>query len=471
MGTDEKEISIEKLKKWCMALGIFLALMWICTIVSKSIYVAGLPRVTTQTPGKKYVEHIVETEGIVVAGGEFAVNTTSGIRVSTIYVQAGDLVAEGDLLFCVDLEDLEEIISEKERELKKLKYHLSDFQENQALTSKQKEKKILRAKEDYDSVDEETGKSVEEARRILEDAEEALEEHLDKKDSGEKDSEQTVSGSDAAVSEDSPQSSWQQTKESLEAAVNSARQNLEDAERTRENALQQKRRALADAEITGVTDSTAAVYRLDMEALQAELSKVYELRGAEGEVRAQKEGFVSKIQVVVGSRTSDTAAILLTDGEVPCQFKFSITKEQGKYLHLGDKVKLKIGSASNIDAEVDYLSESASGGYDMICRLPKDTGTPGANGSVRKTVQGEQHNTVIPIEALHKENEAYYIYVLKEKNGILGKELYAEKLKVQVADLNERYAALEAGTVAEDTEIITYSSEELEQGAGVRMME
>lgn len=463
-------INNERLKKWCMAFAAFLVFMWICTIISKSIYVSKLPLVKAQTQDKKYVEHIVEAEGIVTAGGECAVNTVPGLRVSALYVQAGDLVAEGDLLFCVDLEDLEEIISEKERELKKLKYHLSDIQENQALTSKQKDTSILRAQEDYDSVDEETKKSVEDARRVLEDAEEALEEHLEKKDSGVNDSGQTVSGSDAA-SGDSPQGSFQQTKESLEAAVGSARQNLEDAERARDNALQQKRRALADAEITGVTDSSAAIYKLDIEAMQAELSKLYELRAAGGEVMADKEGFVSKVQIGVGSRTFDTAALLLTDAEVPCQFKFTITKEQGKYLHLGDKVKLKIGSASNIDAQVDYLSESASGGYDMICRLPQGTGTPGANGNIRKSVQGEQHNTVIPIEALYKENEAYYVYVLKEKSGILGKELYVEKLKVQVADLNERYAALEAGMVAADAEIITYSSEELKQGAGVRRME
>lgn len=457
MRTEEKEISTEKLKKWCMALGIFLVLMWICTIVSKSIYVAGLPRVTVQTPDKKYVEHIVDTEGIVVAGGEFAVNTTPGIRVSSLKVQEGDFVQEDDLLFCVDLEDLDSMISEKERQLKKLKYQLTDLLANQTLASQKKEADIAWVKADYDKTDRETKETVERMEKALEDAEDALEEYLETDAP-----DQTVSGSDASL---------QQKKEALENAVYEARQNLENANRDRDEALRQKQRELDGANTSGMADSSAAVYQLDIEALQAELKEFYDLRKTGGEVRAAREGFVSQIQIGTGGRTSSTAAMLLTDGQIPCQFKFSITKEQGKYLHLGDKVKLKIEGNSNIEAKVDYLTENMAGGYDMICRLPEKVGQPGSSGSMKRTVQGELHYTVIPIEALHQEGQAYYIYVLKEKSGILGNELYAEKLKVRVADQNDRYAALEDGVVASDTKIITYSSEELKQGASVRMTE
>lgn len=466
MRTEEKEISSEKLKKWCIGFGAFLIFMWLCTIISKSIYVSQLPSVQVQTLSKKYIEHIVETDGIVVAGGEIAVNSIPGLRVLALKVQEGDRIEKGDLLFCVDLGDLSEIISKKEIELKKLKYHLSDIQANQALTSQKKEKDILWAKEDYDSADKETWENVERARKSVQDAEDALKKHLEAEDS-----QQTASGSDASVAEgfagESAYDSWQQKKASLEDAVQSAKQNLEDAERTRENTLEQKRRNVADTESTGSADSTAAIYQLDIAALQEELTDYYALQKQGGEVRAQNQGFVSRIQIGVGGRTMDTAAILLTDAEAPCQFKFSITREQGKYLHLGDKVKVKIEGASSIDAEVDYLSENAAGGYDMICRLPENIGQPGISGSIRKTVQGELHNTVIPVEALYKEGESYYIYVIKEKSGILGNEIYVEKLKVQVEDQNERYAALEAGIVASDARIVTYSSKELKQGASV----
>ena len=92
---------------------LFLGFMWLCTVISKSVYAHKLPMVTTISPEKKYIEHIVEAEGIVEAGSRNAVTALSGLRVESLLVRQGDKVEEGDLLFTVDLKDLEEIISEK----------------------------------------------------------------------------------------------------------------------------------------------------------------------------------------------------------------------------------------------------------------------------------------------------------------------------------------------------------------------
>ena len=178
MELDEKLVSRERLRKWLKIFAVFLVLMWICTIISKSIYVARLPRVQVQTLQKKYVEHIVETDGIVTSGGELAVNVLPGLRVSSIKVQEGDYVEQGVLLFDIDLDDLSEAISNKEAELKKLKYHLSDTQFNQILESQKKEISILWAQEDYESADKETATTVERAQKALSEAETELNKHL-----------------------------------------------------------------------------------------------------------------------------------------------------------------------------------------------------------------------------------------------------------------------------------------------------
>ena len=64
MEKDEKWISQERLKKWLKIFVIFLAVMWVCTIISKSIYVAQLPRVQVKTLEKKYIEKGVKKYGI-----------------------------------------------------------------------------------------------------------------------------------------------------------------------------------------------------------------------------------------------------------------------------------------------------------------------------------------------------------------------------------------------------------------------
>lgn len=684
MELDEKLVSRERLRKWLKIFAVFLVLMWICTIISKSIYVARLPRVQVQTLQKKYVEHIVETDGIVTSGGELAVNVLSGLRVSSIKVQEGDYVEQGVLLFDIDLDDLSEAISNKEAELKKLKYHLSDTQFNQILESQKKEISILWAQEDYESADKETATTIERAQKALSEAETELNKHLgtiapftsdsarqeawddyndwkrqnyeiiDKITAKEREiarlqeqleslmqetssqnspqienSETTIvdnlnaenvlsgnvgetniseneeayqpegTGEESVESEETseentepqtdnsseegtesesqvPESSeegtqneeesesssetntetaqeteeskeqneqqktdsmqtigeansdnkdaqntkkeklekaiknanqelivlkdllteherdmvsqpdysaeemeydsWQQKKSSLEDAVWAAKCSLEDARFARENTLRQKMRAIASAEVLSPADSTASIYALEIGQLQSQIDDLKSLKKKNGEILAQKNGFVSKIQIQVGGRTTDTAALLLTDADAPCQFKFSITNEQGKYLKLGDSVELKIDGTSmtgsaELEATVDYLTEGAAGGYDIICRLPEKTGQPGAGGSVYKAIQGELHNSIIPIEALYDEKGVYYIYTLNEKTGILGKEFYVEKIKVRVADQNDMFAALQPGTVGSDTQIVTFCSEQLKQGASVRLVE
>ena len=88
---------------------------------------------------------------------------------------------------------------------------------------------------------------------------------------------------------------------------------------------------------------------------------------------------------------------------------------------------------------------------------------------MQKTVQGEYHDLTLPADAVYEDSGGgYYIFTLNEKEGILGSEYYVEKIKVQVKDRNDRYAALESGTISADTKVIVYATKELKQGESVR---
>ena len=656
---EEKLFARKRMEKWIKIFLIFLAFVWLCTIISKSIYVSGLPLVKTDTATKKYVEHIVETDGIVTAGGEVAVNTQAGLRVDKIYVRQGDAVKAGDILFTIDTADIAELISAKETELSKIQCNLSDFQVNAVIDAQKKEVAILWAKEDYETADKETALTKDRAKAVLEKAEEALEKHLadpvpytadnarrnawevyhdwinkgyriadeitakereiqrleeqlaalenradtteeigesespkvlsgavgsladtieksenstthveiDKKIENEensktedigsenietenpktenteienpkledeetektetenpktentdaKDTEEPLSSQESkenqnlvdeekrtellnkikkankqlltlrdqltkhdrdAVTqpdysaEEAAYDTWQNTKLTLEEAVQRAKENYNDASYAREVTLRQKMREIAAAEVTSRADSTAEVYELEINQARTQIERLHAIKKQKGEIKAENDGIVSRIQIEVGSRTTDTAALLLTDEQRPCQFKFHITKEEGKYIHLMDTVAVKLnGQSSEMDITVDYFTENAQDGYDIVCLLPENVGQPGLSGRVKKTVQGEYHDLTLPVEAVYGENGAYYIYTLNEKEGILGSEYYVEKIKVQVKDKNDRYAAIELGTISADTKVITYSTKELKQGQSVRPQE
>ncbi len=675
---EEKLLSRRRMEKWIKIFLAFLAFVWLCTIISKSIYVSGLPRVRTDTASKKYVEHVVRTDGIVTAGGEIAVNTQAGLRVDKIFVQQGDEVQAGDVLFTIDTADLAELVSAKETELSKLECNLSDWQVNAVIDAQQKEVAILWAKEDYETADKETAVAKERAKEALEKAEAALGRHLadtvpytadnarreawdayhdwvnkgysisdkiaakereiqdleeqlaelenrtgknDVKDMETDGQAKVLSGAAGGLAEDSggentadnaneaggdtegntvgtensdtdvhtgnhdeetntgdidqdtetnnveideesntddtgstdteidntgntdgphtgnegsdinqpapvikehqsqntadeekrvellnkikkanqellalrdqltkhdrdavtqpdysaeeaEYDAWQNTKLTLEENVQHAKESYQDASYTREVTLRQKMREIASAETTSRADSTAALCELDIKQVQKQIERLRAVSQQKGEIRAEQDGIVSKIQIEVGSRTSDTAALLLTDPLRPCQFKFSITKEEGKYVHLNDTVEVKLnGQSKATEITVDYFTENTQGGYDILCMLPEHMGQPGLSGTVQKSVQGEIQELTLPVEAVFEETGTFYIYTLNEKEGILGSEYYAEKIKVQIKDRNDRYAAIESGTISNDTKVITYATEELKQGQSVRPQE
>lgn len=612
---EEKLMSRRRMEKWIRIFLVFLAFVWLCTIISKSIYVSGLTIVKADTPSKKYVEHIVEADGIVTTGGEIAVNTQSGLRVDRIYVMQGDPVKAGDVLFTIDLKDIADIISTKEMELAKLQHSLSDIQVNAVIDAQKKEVAILWAQEDYETAEKMTQTAKERAKEALDQAEAALGKHLaepvpytsdrargeawedyhgwvnqgysisdqitakereirdleeqlaqlgktlsgdaggdsasggeegagygadeeteDTADTGSSESTEDSgseadsaadankdtdididSGSDTGTDDtadsadeenaaraelqdrirraneellalqdaltkhdrntvEQPDYSaeelrfdeWQNTRLALEAEVQKAKENYNDVSYDREVTLRQKQRDIASAQVTTRADSTAAVCELDIKQVQTQLAGLYALKKQMGEIRAENDGIISKVQIEVGGRTTDMAAVLMTDVQRPCQFKFSISKEQGKYVHLNDTVNLKLNGQTGMEVTVDYLTENAQGGYDLICMLPEGVGKPGLSGSIERSVQGEYHDLTLPVDAVFEETGGYFIYTLNEKEGILGSEYYAEKIKVQIKDKNDRFAALEAGTVSGDTKVITYATKELKQGESVR---
>ncbi len=681
---EEKLMSRRRMEKWIKIFLVFLACVWLCTIISKSIYVSGLAVVKTDTPSKKYVEHVVEADGIVTTGGEIAVNTQSGLRVDRLYVMQGDAVKAGDVLFTIDLKDIADIISVKETELSKLQCNLSDIQVNEVIDAQKKEVELLWAQEDYETADKETLTAKERAKEALDQAEAELGKHLadpvpytsdnsrreawddyhdwvnrgysitdqvtakereirdleeqlawlgqnrvlsgaagdsagagtdagadnsgteadgttdsgagdnsaghddnsggdnsdaDKDTDGDanaggnaddagndtvdddtagddgsdgNDSNDGNDGNDgsgdadnSAGADDNPADDadnlgkgddstadppaddkdqdltdeeiaarkelqerirranaellalqdaltkhsrgvveqpdfsaeelkfdeWQNTRLALEANVQKAKENYNDVSYSREVTLRQKQRDIASAQVTERADSSAAIYELDIKQIQAQLASLYALKKQKGEIKAESDGIISKIQVEVGGRTSDTASILMTDMQRPCQFKFSITKEQGKYVHLNDTVSLKLNGQSEMEVTVDYFTENMQNGYDLVCMLPEGVGKPGLSGTVQKSAQGEYHDLTLPVDVVTEESGGYFIYTLNEKEGILGSEYYVERLKVQVKDKNDRFAAIESGTISADTKVVIHTTKELKQGESVRPQE
>ncbi|MBD5547991.1 MAG: hypothetical protein HDQ97_11415 [Lachnospiraceae bacterium] len=420
----------------------FLVFMIVCTVISKSVYAYRLPMVSACRPEAKYIEHKVEAEGIVVAGGEKTVTYLPGVRIDSILAHEGERVEEGDVLMQVDLADVKELMEEKKNEISKLSLQINAILNNQEIAQQKKELELARAREDYDltcrAEDTLVGRALESYVR----AEEKLEENS--------------------------------ADEDLRDALQSAAYDEADAKGKRDEAVRQAERAVEDLLLPEEVTAELERAQLDRTALSMEMQEYQKVLDSQGMITAPYAGVVTEILVRPGDRVPDTAVLLLSDENLPCQLKVTLDQEQKKYIGLGDQIFVELeGRSRALEEEIAYLAESRSipGKYEALIELPEDTGIPGAAGSISRSDKGEKYGLCLPLAALHTENDRNYVYVLKEREGILGEEYYVDEVNVKVIDKNENWAAVEEGVIGKESIIILSATREFKRGDAVRWEE
>lgn len=433
-------------KKIIAGLAVFMVFMWLCTLISKSIYASQLPIVSTTRADSKYIEHIVEADGIVEAGAKLPVTVLSGLRVEALLVHMGDKVEEGGVLFTVDLDDLSQIIAEQELSVAKTQLQIDTIVHNKELAQNQKALEEARAREDYDALARYQDTLVGRAAEDVVQAEKALEELPDESKGGSEEEERL--------------------KRELQAAAYAEA----DAKWNRENTMKDAGRKVEDVLQEDNADATLAVYRTELAAMQEKIAAYQEVLDKEGKITAPMAGTVTDVYVQAGGRVPDTASFLLADEGVPCQFSVTLSKEDKSYVNLGDDVKLELNGRKKIDAKVDYLQENENmpGTYTAIVKLPEETGVPGLSGKLTCSKTGEKHPVCVSLAALHSENGRYFLYVVSEREGILGTEYYVEEITVSVVDQNDKFAAIE-GAVNDESLILESATKEVKKGDVVRL--
>lgn len=442
---------MERLKsrkqKLMIGLASFMLFMWLCTLISKSIYASGLPVVTVQNPEGKYVEHQVEAEGIVEAAAKRPVNALPGLRVESVSVRKGDPVAEGDLLFTVDLTDLEQIMDGLRSERSEIQVQLNTLLTNKELAAKRKEKEEERAREDYDTLaryqDTLVGRAKEEVAKI----EEAVE---------------NLQGERDEHSEE-----WERLQDELQAAAYAEA----DARGNRDQLMKEAGRRIEDILAPEDVDAAASLYQMDIDELDEMLSAYQNISDAQGQILAELSGTVTDLFISVGGRVPDTAVMLLADDTLPYEFLATFSAEQKRYIGIGDEVTLDLdGRSDKMRAVVEYLAEDENvpGIYLARIPLPEGVGMPGMSGTVIRVETGEWRECCIPAYALHTVNNRNFVYIVQEKEGVLGKEYCAQSIDVKVLDQNENFAALEM-TLPSDSMVIVSSTAEFASGDIIRI--
>lgn len=549
-------------KKAFTALGIFLGMMLLFTVISRAADSVTIPQVSTEEPSGKVIEHKLEKDGKVKQNREQAVLTEPNLTVDTLYVQEGQQTEAGELLMQLNMDDIEEQILTLEQEIEKLKLSNQDLNSKQAADKKKKADAGVRAAEDYQQAVQKGENDVAWAAQALAEARAALDEFYNSQGQQEEDSgvlqslentcqektekaqsleqeitrletqmevevqkrieeakkaggsqgitssqeqeirkkteaeyagklkqardqaeaaKEAVQEAEAALSAyEQEQSSrgtqgMEETAEQLEAAVAEKEKAYQEAVYAAQEAEKTAGRAIEDAKASEGSDSTAKINQLDIEKKKMDLEKLIVLQEQEGKVLSPVKGVVTKVSVMTGDKTQETAAMTLADLGSGCKFVTQIDKEEAKYLSRGDAVSLTPANNGDVieDLKADSITvnQEDSSLMDVTVLLPADTLEIGISATMTAVQKSSPYEVCVPVEALHVQDGKYYVLIVQEKDSVLGSQLVAEKIDVIVKDKNESYAALENGSLDSNQQMITQADRTLEAGSRVRLQE
>lgn len=442
----------------------FLALMLLCTLISRAIYASGLPQVTVEKTRSMPINHEVKVSGTVKPARQLAQNVRAALLVREVFVAEGDSVEEGQLLFTLDTGCLGELIEEKELEGKKLELQIATLENNLALAGEEKTKEMQRALEDGAVLLSEADKRLERAKE-----DEAY-------------AKRELSLYEADTPEDGSEEEWklwEEGRKALSQKLLEAEREREDAQDAQEAAYRQAGRGLEDNFSMERSDAALGIARMEFEQVKKELAELRSLLKEEGKICAQYGGTVMQVGVAAGQNTTDSAAVTFADSAAPLQFEAIVDQEQKKYVEAGAQGELAFGSyaaagGKKMRVTVDYLTEidSMPGSFVMRALLTGEDAVIGQNATFSLNVQSENFSCCISMDALHRdENQRSFVWVVEEADTILGMELTARRRMVNVLDENGRYAAVETGVIDEDDRIIQAATREFGDGDVVRMKE
>jgi len=315
---------------------------------------------------------------------------------------------------------------------------------NEAAAQESERKQTLsRAQEDYDETVSKNEKLVRKAKELWQEAEQKLENYQN--------------GEDEDSADDS--------------LVEDVRKTLEDAKSQQTQQKKSAKRAIEDAEGADAADHSVEINNVSIAEKQRTLAQLQKAKEQKGKIVAQTDATVSKILLTAGDRTTETAAFLLADLSEGARFTTEISKEDAKYVVVGDAVTLKVNDKSYEDMTVLSTETNEDSSVRVTVYVPKQTISIGTHASMEIEQTSEKYATTLPLTAIHAEQSKYFVYVLRKEDTVLGEETVARKVNVSIVEKNGEYAALSDGSLSEDDSVIVESDTMLANGEKVRLKE
>ena len=238
----------------------------------------------------------------------------------------------------------------------------------------------------------------------------------------------------------------------LDSAINLARMNVENLTTRVSN--------LRDLQTRGV-ESAEAVSRARLELSQAEqdLSERQDARDQRRDslLKDLRSALVlSPVDAMVTSVASgwvdpSQPVVRLLPRGAGLELVVTVSLDQSKLLSIGETVEVSArgGSERRADASITRISETSStgGGYrELTLAIPRESDLRAGDAaelSIQK--QTRVYALLVPNAALGRDSQGPFVWVLKERSGVLGSESYVIKSNVVTEDSDDFMTAISSG--------------------------
>ncbi len=409
----------------------FFAWMIVLTLVARAASNASVPQVQTAFPGPGTIAQEVDVQGTLDAAEEYIVECPAGLTVVSLLCKEGEKVTAGQSIVQLDSDEIALTLEREKAELHKLQVQKSQLQDTQepdgsAVSSAQQQ--LNWAYEDQ-----------EKARQTLENLQKA-----------ETPDEQAIA----------------QAQQEYESAVRAA----QSAENVRNSALAAyEEQKLQNEKSAAANQADAAVLQVDIREKQETIEALSSLQEAGGTISAPRAGTLLSWELTEGS-VSGAQACTIADAEQGYEMNFSLSGDSAQKVQLGAQVQVTQDSQTETAVITALTTVSDDGSVDVTVRLAGQQWSQGT-ASGKLLLSQTEHDLCVPAQAVHSDNRGTFVYVLEERETVLGIQNVLMRVPVEVVETGRVLTAVSSAMLETTSQAVVSSTKPLSEGASVRVVE
>lgn len=411
-----------------------LAVLLLLIFFSKTIYGYNLPVVSAVKPQNGKLSKLEMSSGIANWAETQNIYAALGGKVEEVLVKEGDIVTEGQALYSLsfDKDEAERKLREIQNSRNKL---YTDIQNINLSLEKQSRYVSDLSGETYD----EDTVSTYELDSVMIDIRKAQADLRDAREREENGEATEYEVDKARYALQALYLKQEELERKLAEQEVQAKKTLEDKEKAQGSKLQDYESDIASLKLQLQSKNT----ELNSLSIQAEpYQKALEYFETYATVTAPVSGTVITMGAVKGETIKGEQLVASVGAGRTFEVECGVSLENNFVLP-GDVVELS-NSSHVVKGTVTKLTPTAQNKTVTIA-LESNEVTSGETFDITFQKDSDTNYTLVPNGAINQDNDGYFVYQVKRRDGILGKEYYLQRLDIYIGDSDSKNTAVVQG--------------------------